>query len=171
MSNEDGSMAPTVEIPSASARMNEIVAMIRLFLRDFPEFNRLIKGEETSDRMIAWAVVDALDDWNSTPPFIGTISLTNFPSISLLREGAVIRILQSVALLQTRNHLSFTDGGISVSVSDKAPLLMQWVSMFQQSYETKKSKMKASINIELAMGGVGTLSEYFMINGVYLSNF
>lgn len=145
--------------------------MIRLYMRDFPEFNRLIVGEETSNRMIAWAVVDCLDDWNTTPPFIGSASLDNFPSISLLREGTVIRILESVGLLQTRNQLQFSDGGISVSVSDKAPLLLQWISLFRNSYETKKNRMKASMNVEQAFAGTGTFSELFIINGIYLSSF
>lgn len=162
--------APTVSLPQASARMNEVVAMIRLYMRDFPELNRLIKGEETSNRMIAWAVIDALDDWNSTPPFIGNASIERFPSISLLREGAVIRILESVGLLQTRNQLSYSDGGITVSVSDKAPLLLQWISLFRSSYEDKKHRMKSSMNIEMAMGGAGTFSEYFVINGIYLTS-
>jgi hypothetical protein len=149
--------------------MNQVVSMVRLYMRDFPEFNRLIKGEETSNRMIAWAVVDTLDDWNTTPPFIGDASLAGFPSLSLLREGTVIRVLESVGLLQTRNQLSYSDGGISVSVSDKAPLLMQWINMFRQSYERKKDRMKASMNIEQGMAGTGTFSEYFVVNGIYMN--
>lgn len=151
--------------------MNQLVAMIRMYMRDHPHLNRLTVGEETSNRMIAWAIIDTLDDWNSTPPFIGDASLTSFPSISLLREGAVIRILESVGLLQTRNQLSYSDGGISVQVSDKAPLLLQWIQLFRGSYERKKDRMKASMNIEQGMAGTGTFSEYFVINGIYLGNF
>jgi hypothetical protein len=161
----------TTIIPSASKRMNEVVAMIRLYIRDFPELNRLIAGEETSDRMIAWAVVDALDDFNSTPPFIGNFGLTNFPSLSMLREAAVIRILESVGLLQTRNQMNYSDGGISVSVSDKAQFLMGWIQMFRTSYEQKKIRIKSSLNVEMAMAGAGVSSEYFVVNSVYLSNF
>lgn len=167
----NGILAPSIPIPSASARMNELVSMIRLYMRDFPELNRLTKGEETSNRMIAWAIIDALDDYNTTPPLLGMSSITNFPSTSLLREGAVIRILESVGLLQTRNQLQYSDGGLSVSVSDKAPLLLQWIGMFRNSYETKKLRLKSSINIEQAMAGTGTFSEYFVVNGVYLNNY
>jgi len=161
----------TTEIPGASKRMNEIVAMIRLYLRDFPELNRLISGEETSDRMIAWAVVDALDDFNSTPPFIGSYGLNGFPSTSLLREGAVIRVLESVGLLQMRNQMNYSDGGITVSISDKSQFLMQWISMLRASYEQKKQRMKSSLNVELAFEGSGVFSEYFVINGVYFSGY
>jgi len=164
----DTTFGPMTPLPQASARMNQVVAMIRLYLRDYEQLNRLIKGQETSNRMIAWAVVDALDDWNATPPFLGDVSLDGFPSISLLREGATIRILESVGLLQTRNQLQYSDGGISVSVSDKTPMLMQWIQMMRNSYEQKKNRMKQSMNIEYAMAGVGTFSEYFVINGTYL---
>ena len=161
--------ASETNIPSASKRLNEMVAVVRMFLRDFPELNRLISGEETSDRMIAWAIMDSVDDWNSTPPFIGKVGLTNFPSMSWLREAAVMRTLESVGLLQTRNQLNFSDGGISVSVSDKAPLLMNWVQLYSGRIEQKKAQIKASMNIELAMDGGGALSEYFLVNGTYLS--
>ena len=170
MSWDDG-IAPTTPLPQASARMNQLVNMLRLYLRDFAELNRLIEGQETSPRMMAWAVIDTLDDWNTTPPFIGDASLDSFPSVSLLREGAAIRILESVGLLQTRNQLSYSDGGITVQISDKAPLLLQWISLFRQSYERKRDRMKASMNIEQAMAGTGTFSEYFVINGIYLAGY
>jgi hypothetical protein len=165
------SFESTTVIPSASKRMNEIVAMIRLYLRDFPELNRLISGEETSDRMIAWAVVDALDDFNSTPPFIGNYGLTNFPSLSMLREATVIRVLESVGLLQMRNQMNYSDGGISVSISDKSQFLMGWIQMLRNSYEQKKIRIKSSLNVELAFEGGGVHSEYFVVNGIYFSNY
>ena len=155
-------------IPTASARMNEMVAYVRLYLRDFPELNRLVAGYESSPRMIAWAIVDALDDWNSTPPFLGAATIESFPSKHVLCRGATISLLESVAMLQMRNQLTFTDGGITVSVNDKAPMLMQFISMMKASYEQKKSQMKASMNIEMAMVGTGHLSEYFVVNGTYL---
>lgn len=157
----------TTSIPTASKRMNELVSMMRMFTRDYPEFNRLIQGEESSDRMIAWAILDALDDYNSTPPFLAPAGLTNFPSLSLLKEGTIIRLLESVGLLQTRNHLQFVDGGITVGHSDKTPMIMQWLQYYRASYEDKKNRIKSSINVEQAMGGTGTFSEYLTVNGLY----
>lgn len=162
-------LSGSTPIPAASYRMNEMIAYVRTFLRDVPELNRLVQGYENSPRMIAWAIVDALDDWNATPPFIGTATIESFPSRHLLCRGATISLLESVGLLQTRNQLTFSDGGITVSVSDKAPLIMNWLSMFKASYEQKKKAFKASANIEMAMDGAGTFSEYFIINGIYLT--
>lgn len=166
--SEFGAVSSTTALPSASARMNEMISYVRTYMRDFPELNRLTAGYESSPRMIAWAIVDALDDWNTTPPFIGRASISNFPSSSLLCRGAAISLLESVGLLQMRNQLTFSDGGITVSVNDKAPMIMQWLSMMKAQYEDKKSRMKASMNIEMAMDGAGNLSEYFFVNGNYL---
>lgn len=148
--------------------MNEMIAYVRLYMRDFAALNRTIVGEESDDRMIAWAIVDAIDDFNSTPPFLGAYGLTNFPSSSLLCRGAAISLLESVALLQMRNHITFSDGGLSVSINDKTPMIMQWLMGAREMYEMKKKSLKASINLEAAMTGAGALSEYFVINGLYL---
>lgn len=140
---------------------------LRQFLRDFPELNRLIDGQETSDRMLAWCVIDALDDFNNTPPLLGHFTVSTFPYRSLLIRGSVITVLESVGLLQTRNQLQFSDGGISVGVSDKAPMIMQWLNMFKSSYEMKKNNYKRAMNIEAALTGESILSDYFFLGGYY----
>lgn len=169
MLSSDSQVSATV-IPSASKRMNEMIAYVRLYMRDFPELNRLTLGYESSPRMIAWAVIDALDDWNSTPPFLGNAGLENHPSTNLLCRGTMLALIESVAMLQMRNQLNFTDGGISVSVNDKAPMLMQWLSMMRGQYEDKKARFKSSMNVEMAFIGAGHFSEYWAVNGNYLSS-
>lgn len=159
---------PSTPIPSASARMNEMVAYVRMFLRDWPELNRLTAGYEHSPRQVAWAIIDALDDWNSTPPFVGSASLASMPSKHLLCRGATISLLESAGLLQTRNHLTYSDGGLTVTAG-QPQLILQWLTYFKMSYEQKKKAVKSSLNVEYAMDGIGTLSEYFIINGIYLT--
>lgn len=151
----------------AQQTLAEFVQEVRQFIRDFPELNRLVSGEETSDRMIAWAVIDTLDDINNTPPLIGTWRVENFPYRHLLVRGTVITILESVGLLQTRNQLNFNDGGVNVAVSDKAPLIMNWLSMFKTTYEDKKLKWKISKNISGALTGSGVASDYYFLGGYY----
>ena len=158
-------------IPSYQKTLEEVVGMMRMYLRDYPHLNRLIDGEETSDRMIAWAVLDAIQDFNSTPPFIGNIGLKNIVSIPMLRDKVVCTILESLYILQTRNQVNYSDGGISFSISDKGQALYSFIQLLQQRYELKLAKMKAAMNVELAMSGEGVLSEYFVINGLYFNNF
>lgn len=138
---------------TSNLQIDAFVNMVRLFMRDHPELNRLIAGVESSNRQIAWAVLDTLDDFNSEPPVIGDFGLDNFPSTNLLVRGVVCSLLESVGLLQTRNHLSFSDGGIQVGVNDKTPFIQSWLQMFRNSYEDRKRKIKTARNIENAWGG------------------
>ena len=138
-----------------------------MYLRDYSELNRLIDGEETSDRMIAWAIIDTLDDINNRPPHIGSFTVGTFPYKSLLLRGTVITILESVGILQTRNQLQYSDGGISVGASDKAPMLMQWIQMLSMSYEQKLDKWKISRNITEAFNGSAVMSDYYFLGGYY----
>src|SRR5258708_5945987 len=124
-------------IPSQNLPLAQFVQMIRNYMRDHAELNRLIQGVEHSDRLIAWAVIDAIDDYNSTPP-LTRVGLTNFPSMSILRLGTVINLLESVGLLMTRNQISFSNGGIQVGVSDKTPLLQSWIQLLTNNYDKKK---------------------------------
>ena len=151
--------------------MGELVSMMRMYLRDYPHLNRLIEGEETSDRMIAWAILDAIQDFNTTPPFIGNIGIKSLVSIPMLRDKVICTILESLYILQTRNQVNYSDGGISFSISDKGQALYSFIQLLQQRYDMKVAKMKASLNVEMAMTGEGVLSEYFVINGLYFNNF
>lgn len=144
------------------------ISLIRAKMRDFPELNRLIEGRETSDREIAFAIMECIDDFNMTPPLLGTFTVANFPSISLLINGSIINIITSVGLLQTRNHMSYSDGqGVQVSVSDKGPQLMNWMNLFTQTYEQKKFRLKQAINLGEALNGSAVSSEYALVNGYF----
>ncbi len=151
--------------PSHNIVLEQFIGTVRLYMRDYAVLNRLIAGEEHSDRMIAWAVIDTIDDFNSTPP-ITNYTLLNFPSSSLLVRGTTVNLLQSVGLLMTRNQLNFSDGGLQVSVSDKAPLIQSWIQMLSNGYEEKKKQLKIALNLEGGWGG-GVHSEYKWINGFY----
>ncbi len=157
---------PVGYVPSNDIPLQQFVGAVRTFMRDYPELNRLIQGQEHSDRLIAWAVVDALDDFNTTPPMTA-YGLQAFPSRSILLRGTVINLLESLGLLMTRNHLTFSDGGIQVGVSDKTPLIQSWLQMFTNKYEQKKKELKIALNIEGGWGG-GVHSEYkWASNGFY----
>lgn len=158
-------------LPSYQRTMEQLVSMMRLYLRDYPHLNRLIEGEETSDRMIAWAILDAIQDFNTTPPFIGNIGIDSLVSVPMLRDKVICTILESLYILQTRNQVNYSDGGISFSISDKGQALYAFIQLLNQRYDMRVAKMKAALNVEMAMTGEGVLSEYFVINGLYFNNF
>ena len=159
------------QLPSYEKSIEQLVSMMRMYLRDYPHLNRLIDGEETSDRMIAWAILDAVEDFNTTPPFIGNIGIGSLVSIPMLRDKVVCTILESLYILQTRNQVNYSDGGISFSISDKGSALYSFIQLLNQRYDMKVVKMKSALNVEMAMSGEGVLSEYFVINGLYFNNF
>lgn len=156
-----------------SPTMQAFVQTVRLYLRDHPQLNRLVAGEESSDRIIAWAVLDAIADFNGTPHF------TNFTlegliarnQQALLLRMTTISLLESIGLLQTRNHLNYSNGGINVGVNDKTSLIMSWLQYFKGATEQMKGKVKVAINIESILGpnNAGIHSELWSVNASYLS--
>ena len=159
-------------IPGVSPTTRAFVKLVREFMRDFPELNRITRGEESSDRQIAWAVLDALSNFNGTPPFIGRISLEELlqrDQTYLLLRMTVVSLIESLGQLQTRNHINYSNGGINVGVSDKTPMLMQWLQYFRSYTEQMRDRVKVSMNIESILGpnNYGVMSEYWVINSSY----
>ena len=147
--------------------------MVRLFLRDFAELNRLIRGEESSDRMIAWAIIDAISNFNGTPHFT---SLTLDDLLAKNQHYLILRLttealIESVGLLQTRNHINYSNGGINVGVNDKTPLLMNWLQYFRATTAQRVQQVKVALNIEGILGpsNTGVHSELWAVNATYLS--
>jgi hypothetical protein len=173
MSNDPKNPNSNALTPEAAAKqipqkLLSVLALVRAKLRDYPELNRLIEGRETSDREIAFAIMEAIDDFNTTPPLIGSFSIDSFPSTSLLIRGSIINVLESVGLLQTRNQMSYSDGqGVGVGISDKTPLLLNWIQLYQGQYEQKKFRLKQALNLNGALNGGGVPSEYVLINGYF----
>lgn len=153
--------------------LGDFVQMVRLFMRDHPELNRLISGEESNDRVIAWAVFDAISDFNNTPHLTGYTldELLAYNMHSLLLRMTVLTLLESVGILMTRNHLNYSTGGLNVGVNDKTPLIMQWLQYFRSFTEQRKQQVKVALNISsiLGPGNVGVPSEYFRIHSSYMA--
>lgn len=160
-------------IPGMSECFRAFVQTVRFYIRDFPELNRIVSGEESSDRQIAWAVLDALADFNGTP-HITSITLDDLLARNqhaLLLRMTVISLIESVGLLQTRNHINYSTGATNVGVNDKTPLLMKWLEYYKSYTEQMKQRVKVALNIEGILGphNVGVHSELWAINGVYAS--
>ncbi len=160
-------------VQGMSDTMKAFVQMVRLYLRDFEELNRLIAGEESTDRMIAWAVLDALSNFNGTPHFTNA-TLDELLAINqqhLLLRMTTEALIESVGLLQTRNHLNYSDGGLNVGVNDKTPLIMNWLQYYRSYTEQLKQRVKVAMNINSILGpsNRGIHSELWAVNVSYLA--
>ena len=119
-----------VGLPGVTDTFRAFVQTVRGYLRDFPELNRLVAGEESTDRQIAWSVLDALTDFNGTPPFLGPFALEDLlPDesgevvLDGLFEGVELHTNSEVVKLgQVEEHETDTgvkvDGYHSYSVND-----------------------------------------------------
>jgi hypothetical protein len=153
------------EMGDVPMKLESFVNMVRGFMRDHKELNRLISGEESSNRQIVFAIVDTIEDFNKTPPFT-RFTLANFPDKSLLLRGTVATVLESVGLLQTRNHLPFSDGGLQVAINDKTDYIQRWIALYRDTYERKKERLKVALNLEGGWGD-GIHSEYLFTSSYY----
>lgn len=160
-------------IPGVTPCMRDFVSGVRLYMRDHPELNRIVRGEESSDRQVAWAVLDALSNFNGTPHLT---SMTLEELLQRNQQHLMVRLtietlLESVALLQVRNHINYSNGSINVGVNDKAPMLLQWLQYYRSYTEQLKQRVKVALNIEGILGpsNSGVHSELWAVNATYAS--
>lgn len=158
--------APSPDDPA----LEMLADVARIFMRDYPELNRLTAGYDHSPRLLKWAVLDTLSDWQSTPPFVGielqTILDRNW--IHVFRMGVIICALESLGILHMRNHLSYSDGGVNVQ-TENPQLIQSWLQMMRPIYEEKKQRVLIAANIEqgLTLAKVGVHSEYYFISSFW----
>lgn len=157
---------PNIDDPT----ITHLAEYARIFMRDWPELNRLTDGYDHSPRHMKWAVLDTLSDWTSTPPFIGvtlgTIIERNW--VSIFNRGVVINLLESIGILHLRNHLSYSDGGVNVQL-ENPQMIQAWLQMMKSEYEQKKQRILIAKNIEdaLSPGASGVHSELYYVNSFF----
>lgn len=159
----------TVTMPGLSVELAAFILMVREYMRDSPALNRLREDEESSDRMVAWAASDAVKEFNSTAPITHYTlkQLLDFEQQSLLVRMTVCTLLEGVALLETRNHLTYSSGDTTVDTNDHTVVLMKWLQYFRATVDQKVVRNKIALNISLALTSGGIHSEYVTINGFY----
>lgn len=155
-------------LDGVSDEFKDMVRDVRMFMRDYPSLNRLVKDEEHTDRFIAQAILSMLSDFAGTPPPLGWFSLTNLINNeymwAICREGVISFLLKSLILLMQRNALPFNDGGLSVDLSRKTQELIALQRQYEASWENKKVAKKKQMNIAMTMGAASPGSEYALIS-------
>jgi hypothetical protein len=147
-----------------------LISMLRLYVRDLAPLNRLVDGEESKDRDLALAIYRAVEDFNGTPPplSLNLQQIIDNHLVDLILRGAACKLMESVVLTYARNELQFTDAGVSVKISDKFPVFMNWYSAMKPSWDKEKEQVKISLNINQIVtdqpGGV--FSEFWLINSL-----
>lgn len=147
-----------------------MISMLRTYMRDFSVLNRLNDGEESKDRDLAFAIYRALEDFNGTPPPIALSlqQIINNNLVDLLLRGAACKLMESVVLTYARNEVQFTDAGVSVKISDKFPIFMNWYAAIKPQWDQQKQQAKYSLNVNeiVTTESGGLFSEYWLINSL-----
>lgn len=126
---------------------------LREFIRDDENLNTLIGQKETENPGLVKAIEDAIDDWNSTPPLIDNYTVDSFPSKSMLKIGATLFVLKSAGIGKSRNHLTYSDGGLSIEKDEKTQLYQSWIDRFEPMWEKRKADYKIQKNLRSCWGG------------------
>jgi len=149
-----------------SPRVKTFLGRVRSWMKDFAHKNDLYEDRMADDDNLLVCLELAIDEFNkfSMPPT--NFGIENFPSYACLVYGTVIHALISEALLQMRNRLNYTDGGLTIADSDKAGDFMSAVQALRSMYNAQKADLKMFLNIEGAYGD-GVHSEYATVDFFY----
>jgi len=139
---------------------------LRAYLKDTTTFNRILKfKEENENDFLDLYLEMALGVLNTMPPLIPGFDYGTFPVPSLLLHRATIEALISNSIVQSRNDLTYNNGGITVKVDDRDRYLPILQVLFRQhDVELSMFKnIKIAINIDTGFGG--SHSPYAYLSG------
>ena len=139
---------------------------LRNFLKDFEPLNRLIEFHQESTNDLLDLYINMAEGFlNSIPPYIGPFTLDNFPIPNLLIHQAAIECLISNSIVQSRNELSYNNGGITIKISDG----QRYLGVLQMLYRCADMEINALKNIKIAIniqsGYGGVSSPYSYLHG------
>lgn len=141
----------------------DFIRKTREKMRDYPQLNTLIEGEETPDAMILHELERRLDHINSTPPPTELYLVVNTPE-AILMDGVISGLLESAALLYARNDLAFSTGGVSVQ-QNQYQTYMSMSQMLYQRYFTEMKQFKVARNHQLAVDASSVVhSEWLVVS-------
>lgn len=149
------------EVLNDEKRLERAAVSLRNKIRDKKVLNRLLLQEyETTDEELKQCLIEALIDWNTSPPMIDYVSLGNHPNKALLLDCAAAKALTSAGIWHSREHMPSSDGGTSADDHAKASEYSLWSERLTAEYERKKSDLKTALNISAALGNQSVSSEY-----------
>ena len=126
------------------------IERVRGFLNDYPASNRLLKQFEFSQERISNAIQTVVSEWNETPPITSKYTPESYPYDLTLLYGVCAYLLQSEALTQERNHLTYQSGGLTVDDSNHANAYLSLSNLFFSKYKELMTHQKTIENAKMA---------------------
>lgn len=128
---------------------------VREYIADYAENNHLLDGVEFSDTRITLATELAISEFNMIPP-VGGISAETFyiHGKIILMCGILWKLFAGQAALLARNHMSYSDGDISIPVEERAELYLRLADYYQVQFMNSATSLKKQLNLEAGFGEV-----------------
>lgn len=139
---------------------------LRAFIKDQALKNRLLNfAQENTDDELDLYLNMSLGFLNTIPPILGTYTFATFPIPLLLIHQATIECLISNGIFNSRNDLTYNNGGITVRITDGDKYLkhLQWLTRSADQMINSYVKIKVALNIDGGFGGVH--SPYAYLHG------
>jgi hypothetical protein len=136
---------------------------LRNFLKDFAPLNRLIEFQEESTNDLLDLYLNMAEGFlNAIPPFIGPFTWATFPIPNLMIHQAAIECLISNSIVQSRNELTYNNGGVTVKIPDGQRYLhvLQLLYRVTDQEINALKNIKVAINIQSGYGGVSSPYSY-----------
>lgn len=131
------------------------VEEVREFIQDKVEKNHLLEGEEFSATQISLAMDICISQYDCIIP-ISSSNIYTFPNKAILLYGTLATIFEGTAALLGRNHLNYSDGGLSIMVEERIQLYQSLAQMYRSSFDTMARAYKLQMNISEGWGSVGS---------------
>ena len=130
---------------------------IRTFLRDRPEYNRLLDKEEFTDKQIDQAMKLTVMLFNEIPPKT-TYVLSNFPHQYLLFLGTCWHLLFGGGIGRSRNRLQHTTNGVAIDDEAHADVELSLSQGMKSEFMQMAQNTKIEANVKNGWSNVS--SEY-----------
>lgn len=126
----------------------QYVVRVRKFLKDFAKRNELTGMVESEDDDIMEAIDSVYDEFIIAPPVRLEIPFTDAIKYLWFRFGVIAFLLDSEAILNTRNSLPYQDGGTHIDENAKAGPYANYAINYWQKFETGLRALKMKANLE-----------------------
>jgi hypothetical protein len=130
---------------------------LRAYIRDTTGVNTILGGAlENTDDQLDSAINFGLMTFNLCAP-LTNYTLINLPSNAyyFLINEAIIHILTSVGIFDSRNRLNYSNGGLTVADHDKAAPYQSWIQVLRQFFMQEK-QYKIATNIMYGWGNIAS---------------
>ena len=135
---------------------------VSTFLRDRVENNHLLDTVEFPPTIINLAIELAISEFNSIPP-MSQHNLLDFPSKSILLSGTLYKMFSGQCALMARNHMEYSDGGLTIPVEERFQLYTALAGMYQSDFQNSARAIKTQMNLDSGWGGVSSAYGYLPI--------